>query len=462
MGGTNGRVGMVLTLALAMLLGAARADAATRVAIRGPLGAPPAVTYDDVTLDWTLEGDDWLRFCRHADGSVGTCNDFERDMRQLYLSFYALPEALALAADIPGCEGAVRKGIDDFGVIEKLAANYRYRANKSAGWSTHLTGEDYRRTSPHALEALRACLIDAADAVVRSATAGMKTLFRLDDAGAPLQLHMPAHAEFDPGVVDLGIIGPVTKLPVLTARQSALLDLLVEAHHRGVGAQEALAAFVASATTLVQQRAFMLPPFRGDNGGWRAADDVLWDALEHEAFMAWARSVRARDNLNTQRAMIDHAQTHLCENMGPGTGLEVFLSINGTSRWKYETCEAVLVRVRASILPTATPRRTPAPGQTPQPTSVPPVGAITTWRFYAELASGAAVNVPLRSGDAPLLVAIPAAELAAFPVGQRKPVTPTAAPIFEAAVRTYLATHPQDYPSGAAVSAIRTAQRVAP
>jgi parallel beta-helix repeat protein len=90
------------------------------------------------------------------------------------------------------------------------------------------------------------------------------------------------------------------------------------------------------------------------------------------------------------------------------------------------------------------------------------------WRFYVRIAldSGGTVNVnvPLRSGDAALAVAVPAQVLAAFPIGQQTAGSDVPGgdtlQLLTSAASNYIVSHPADYPDFAGVVALRWAMRV--
>ena len=91
-------------------------------------------------------------------------------------------------------------------------------------------------------------------------------------------------------------------------------------------------------------------------------------------------------------------------------------------------------------------------------------------RFYVRIAlqSGEArnVNVPLRSQDAALAVALPARVLSAFPIGGQTSGTDIAAlgggtlQQLTSAASAYMVSHPADYPDFADILVLRWAMRV--
>ena len=105
-------------------------------------------------------------------------------------------------------------------------------------------------------------------------------------------------------------------------------------------------------------------------------------------------------------------------------------------------------------------------GSTTTTSSLP--AAQARWRFYVRIAldSGGAVNVnvPLRSGDAALAVAVPAQVMAAFPIGQQTAGSDVPGgdtlQLLTSAASDYMVSHPADYPDFAGVVALQWAMRV--
>lgn len=115
----------------------------------------------------------------------------------------------------------------------------------------------------------------------------------------------------------------------------------------------------------------------------------------------------------------------------------------------------------------ATTTSTTTAGSTTTTSSLP--AAQARWRFYVRIAlrSGGAVNVnvPLRSGDAALAVAVPTEVLTAFPIGHQTAGSDVPAgdtlQLLTSAASAYMVGHPADYPDFAGVVALRWAMRVA-
>ncbi len=133
------------------------------------------------------------------------------------------------------------------------------------------------------------------------------------------------------------------------------------------------------------------------------------------------------------------------------------------------------VTTTTSGVPTSTPTTTnTVPSSTPTTTSTPsttvPV-VLAHWRLYVHIHRTAGadvdVNVPYRSIDAPLALAVPVSQLDAFRVGDQV----TAAEIdaldlgtlarFEGAASGYMSSHHGDYPDLDRLLAVRWATRVA-
>ena len=116
----------------------------------------------------------------------------------------------------------------------------------------------------------------------------------------------------------------------------------------------------------------------------------------------------------------------------------------------------------------STATSTTTPGSTTTTSSLP--GAQAQWRFYVRITLGSGealnVNVPLRSEDAPLAVALPPGVLAAFPVGGQTAETEIAAlgghtlQQLTGAASAYMVSHPADYPDFVGILALRWAMRV--
>jgi parallel beta-helix repeat protein len=120
---------------------------------------------------------------------------------------------------------------------------------------------------------------------------------------------------------------------------------------------------------------------------------------------------------------------------------------------------------------TTTSPTTTSPSTSSTTTSSLP-GTESRWRFYVQIAllSGKVlnVNVPRRSGDAPIEAAIPADVIPAFPIGGQTSGTEVAAlggdtlQRLSSATQTYMFSHPLDYPNLAGLVDLRWAMRVPP
>jgi parallel beta helix pectate lyase-like protein len=131
--------------------------------------------------------------------------------------------------------------------------------------------------------------------------------------------------------------------------------------------------------------------------------------------------------------------------------------------------------------PKSSTTTTPSTTTTTAPASLPPTIPSTTtsttlprevpvWRLYVRVAREAQsqvdVDVPLRSSDPPLVIAVPTHDLAAFRIGDQVTAAEITAvdtnllALFADAASAYLAGHPSDYPGVTGLVDVRWAMRV--
>lgn len=174
--------------------------------------------------------------------------------------------------------------------------------------------------------------------------------------------------------------------------------------------------------------------------------DVLHDGNQ-------ARANQFRDIVVTQ----PHCRRRAC-GTGDAPGVTTTTSVTTTT----------------AAVPTSTPTTTKTvPSSTPTTTSTPPATVpvvVAHWRLYAHIHRTAGadvdVNVPYRSIDPPIAVAVPVAQLGDFGIGDQVTATEIDAldlgtlARFEGAASAYMTSHHGDYPDFDRLLAVRWAMRV--
>jgi hypothetical protein len=174
----------------------------------------------------------------------------------------------------------------------------------------------------------------------------------------------------------------------------------------------------------------------------------------------------------------------LASNLVPNDtngALDVFASLRSPQSGGSSSCEPLPVPTPAPG-PTSTqgPGETPIPGvtQTPSdhptsaPTAEPTPAPVALWRLYIPITraagSGVTVNVPLRSPESPVAIAIDPDLIGSFPVGVHKTSAQITAlggdtlAALRAGAEAYIESHPADYPGFTGVSGLTWAARAAP
>jgi len=167
----------------------------------------------------------------------------------------------------------------------------------------------------------------------------------------------------------------------------------------------------------------------------------------------------------------NHARANVRRNMlvkPPRCGRRRCARPTTTTAPRTSTSTTVTTTTAPSSVPETTPTTTRVTTTSATTTTRPP--ATPRWRLYVHIARGESsaidVDVPYRSPDAPLVIAIRPDHLSAFQIGDQVTVTEIAAlggdtlERFEDAAASYIVAHPTDYPGFTEVMELRWAKRV--